>query len=75
MQHEGTRLARLVQELMELSRVQGADPMPGAAEVDVARLITEAADRARLAAEQSSIEVDGAVGRRRRWSSAATRRS
>ena len=35
MQHEATRLARLVQELMELSRVQGADPMPGAAEVDV----------------------------------------
>ena len=30
MQHESTRLARLVQELMELSRVQGADPMPGA---------------------------------------------
>jgi two-component system sensor histidine kinase SenX3 len=57
MQHEGTRLARLVQELMELSRVQGADPMPGAAEVDVATLITEATDRARLAAEQSSIEL------------------
>ncbi|MDQ6850847.1 MAG: ATP-binding protein [Actinomycetota bacterium] len=58
MQHEGTRLARLVQELMELSRVQGADPMPGAAEVDVELLLTEATDRAHLAAEQHSIALD-----------------
>ena len=57
MQHESTRLARLVQELMELSRVQGADPMPGAAEVEVARLLIEAADRVRLAAEQRDITV------------------
>jgi two-component system, OmpR family, sensor histidine kinase SenX3 len=57
MQHEGTRLARLVQELMELSRVQGADPMPTGAEIDVGRLISEAADRARLPAEQSSIDL------------------
>jgi two-component system, OmpR family, sensor histidine kinase SenX3 len=58
MQHESTRLARLVQELMELSRVQGADPMPGAAEVRVPKLLTEAVDRVRLAAEQRSITVE-----------------
>jgi two-component system sensor histidine kinase SenX3 len=58
MQHEGARLARLVQELMELSRVQGADPMPGAEAVDVSQLIVEAVDRARLAAEQASIQID-----------------
>jgi two-component system sensor histidine kinase SenX3 len=58
MQHEATRLARLVQELMELSRVQGADPMPGAAAVHVPELLTEAADRVRLAAEKGSIIVD-----------------
>jgi two-component system sensor histidine kinase SenX3 len=58
MQHESTRLARLVQELMELSRVQGADPMPGAAEVVVADLLSEAADRVRLAAEQRAIVID-----------------
>jgi two-component system sensor histidine kinase SenX3 len=58
MQQEGSRLARLVQELMELSRVQGADPMPGAEEVKVARLLAEAADRARLAAEQAHITVE-----------------
>jgi two-component system sensor histidine kinase SenX3 len=58
MQQEGSRLARLVQELMELSRVQGADPMPGAAEVKVARMLAEATDRTRLAAEQADITVD-----------------
>jgi two-component system sensor histidine kinase SenX3 len=58
MQHESTRLARLVQELMELSRVQGADPMPGAAEFGIENLLTEAADRVRLAAEQRSILID-----------------
>ena len=46
MQHEGARLTRLVGELMELSRVQGVDPMPGAASVDVRALVEESADRA-----------------------------
>ncbi|MDP9093996.1 MAG: ATP-binding protein [Actinomycetota bacterium] len=57
MQHEGARLARLVGELMELSRVQGMDPMPGAAPVDVRGLVDESADRAGLAAEQAGIEI------------------
>ena len=56
-QHEGSRLARLVGELMELSRVQGADPMPGAAEIDVRSIVAEAVERTRLAAEQASISV------------------
>jgi two-component system sensor histidine kinase SenX3 len=56
-QHEGSRLARLVGELMELSRVQGADPMPGGGEVDVRSIIAEAVERTRLAAEQASITV------------------
>ena len=53
-QHEGSRLAKLVGELMELSRVQGADPMPGAAEVEVDQIVAEAIERTRLAAEQAS---------------------
>ena len=57
MQHEGARLARLVGELMELSRVQGADPMPGATEVEVRTVVAEAIERTRLAAEQASIAV------------------
>jgi two-component system sensor histidine kinase SenX3 len=56
-QHEGARLAKLVGELMELSRVQGVDPMPGAEEVDVADIANEAIERSRLAAEQASITV------------------
>jgi two-component system sensor histidine kinase SenX3 len=56
-QHEGSRLARLVGELMELSRVQGADPMPGATEVDVRSIIAEVIERTRLAAEQASITI------------------
>ena len=59
-QHEGSRLAKLVGELMELSRVQGADPMPGATEVDVRSIVTEAIERTRLAAEQASITVSAA---------------
>jgi two-component system sensor histidine kinase SenX3 len=56
-QQEGLRLAKLVGELMELSRVQGADPMPGAAEVDVRSVVAEVIERTRLAAEQASITV------------------
>jgi two-component system sensor histidine kinase SenX3 len=62
-QHEGSRLARLVGELMELSRVQGADPMPGATEVDVRSIVAEAVERTRLAAEQASISVSYACPR------------
>jgi two-component system sensor histidine kinase SenX3 len=58
MQHEGSRLTRLVSELMELSRVQGVDPMPGADTVGVEALVDESADRCRLAAEQAVIDVD-----------------
>jgi two-component system, OmpR family, sensor histidine kinase SenX3 len=57
MQREGTRLSRLVRELIELSRVQGADPLPGAAIVEVRDIVGEAADGSRLAAEQSGITV------------------
>jgi two-component system sensor histidine kinase SenX3 len=57
MQHEGVRLTRLGSELIELSRVQGADPMPGATSIDVCGILEEAADRTRLAAEQAAITV------------------
>ena len=57
MQHEGGRLGRLVQELIELSRLQGADPLPTPAMVDVDRIVGEALDRTRLAAETAGIAV------------------
>jgi two-component system sensor histidine kinase SenX3 len=57
MQHEGIRLGRLVTELIELSRLQGADPLPTARVVAVDRLVAEAVDRTRLAAESAGIGV------------------
>ena len=42
MQHEATRLARLVQELIDLSRLQGADPLP---EPDAGRPSTRSSAR------------------------------
>jgi two-component system sensor histidine kinase SenX3 len=56
-QREGTRLGRLVTELIELSRLQGADPLPAAKMVSVDRVVTEAVDRTRLAAENAGITV------------------
>ena len=64
MQHEGTRLGRLVAELIELSRLQGADPLPSPAVVDVDDVVAEAVDRTRLAAESAGITVvSGGQGR------------
>ena len=58
MQKESTRLGRLVSELIELSRVQGIDPLPGSTEVPVCGLIDDALDRVRLAAEQASVRIE-----------------
>ena len=57
MQHEGTRLGRLVAELIELSRLQGAEPLPSPAVVSVDDVVAEAVDRTRLAADVAGITV------------------
>ena len=57
MQREGTRLGQLVGELIDLSRLQGADPLPGSNLVQVASVIAEACDRVRLVAERRDIVV------------------
>ena len=57
MQHEGTRLGRLVRELIDLSRLQGAEPLPGDDAVEIAPMLGEAADRTRLVADRAGIEV------------------
>lgn len=55
---EGGRLGRLVQELIELSRLEGADPLPSSATiVSVDHVVGEALDQTRLAAESASISV------------------
>jgi two-component system sensor histidine kinase SenX3 len=57
MQRESSRLGRLVQELIELSRLQGAEALPGQDLVSIDRIVGEAVDRSRLLAEQNGITV------------------
>ncbi|HVS67176.1 MAG TPA: ATP-binding protein [Mycobacteriales bacterium] len=57
MQREAQRLSRLVQELLDLSRLQGGEPLPEANEVMVDAVIDEAIDRARLGAEVKGITI------------------
>jgi two-component system, OmpR family, sensor histidine kinase SenX3 len=61
---ESQRLARLVNELLELSRLQGAEPLPAPDPVSVDRVVTEAIDRTRTAAAAKGIVV-AAKGTRR----------
>jgi two-component system sensor histidine kinase SenX3 len=58
--HESERLARLVRELIDLSRLQGGDPLPELAPVEVDRVLAEAVDRTRMAARAKRLEI--AVG-------------
>jgi two-component system sensor histidine kinase SenX3 len=57
MRVESARLGRLVQELIDLSRLQGAEPMRTASAVPVRAFVNEAVDRTRLAAAASDIDV------------------
>jgi two-component system, OmpR family, sensor histidine kinase SenX3 len=56
-QNESARLGRLVQELIDLSRLQGADPLPEQDLVQVDRVVTEAVDRARTVAAAAGIRL------------------
>ena len=49
-QHEAHRLGRLVQELIDLSRLQGAEALPAPERVRVDQVVSEALDRTRTAA-------------------------
>ncbi len=57
MRREAERLARLVQELIDLSRVQGADPVPDPAVVSVTQFVREAVDRVKHNADARDIRV------------------
>jgi two-component system sensor histidine kinase SenX3 len=56
-QHESTRLGRLVSELLELTRLQGAEPLPDPEPVAVDWVVAEVIDRTRTAANARNIEV------------------
>jgi two-component system, OmpR family, sensor histidine kinase SenX3 len=61
--HESSRLGRLVSELLELSRLQGAEPLPEPEPVAVDRIMAEVLDRTKEPAAAKDIEV-GFVGMR-----------
>jgi len=57
MTHEADRLARLVRELIDLSRLQGGEPLPELVPVEVDTVIAEAVDRTKLAASAKQIAI------------------
>ena len=57
MQHESERLTRLVQDVIELSRLQGHDPLQAPAAVCLDDVVAEAVDRSRLTAEARGISL------------------
>ncbi len=57
MQKESERLTRLVQQIIELSRLQGDDPLDEAAAVSVDELVERAIDRVRVDAEGKQVEL------------------
>ncbi|MEV6408525.1 MULTISPECIES: sensor histidine kinase [Streptomyces] len=62
MQIEATRLTNLVQELIDLSRVQNDDPLEDAEPVRVDELVAEAVDRCRHQAGAKQITMAANVG-------------
>ncbi|MDT3399440.1 ATP-binding protein [Streptomyces sp. B1866] len=66
MQAEATRLTSLVQEIIDLSRVQNDDPLEDAETVGVEELVAEAVDRCRhqAGAKQITIAPGGTAGLR-----------
>jgi two-component system, OmpR family, sensor histidine kinase SenX3 len=60
MQKESRRLSALVQELIELSRLQGGEPLPPGTEVSIADIVAECTDRARTVASAKGIQIETA---------------
>nr|MDP9496486.1 ATP-binding protein [Actinomycetota bacterium] len=56
-QHEVERLSRLVQELLDLSRLQGGEPLPDPVPVSVDEVVAEAVDRTRTVAASRGIRL------------------
>jgi two-component system sensor histidine kinase SenX3 len=58
MQNEAKRLADLVQEIIDLSRLQSSDPLQKAFAVEVSEAIGEAVSQAQFSSEQRSIYLE-----------------
>ena len=57
MQTESARLTRLVQQIIELSRLQGDDPLEGPQSVDVDAIVSRAIDESTIDAQSKGITV------------------
>ena len=64
MRQEASRLTKLAQDLITLSRIQAAEPIPDPIPVDVSLVVAEALDRCRMKANAHGIELaaDGDPG-------------
>lgn len=58
MQNEAKRLTDLVQEIIDLSRLQSSDPLQKAFAVEVTDLVREAVDQAQFSSEQRGISLE-----------------
>ncbi len=57
MRQEASRLTYLVQDLITLSRIQAAEPMPDPITVDLSTIVAEAVDRVRMKASARGIDL------------------
>jgi two-component system sensor histidine kinase SenX3 len=64
MRQEATRLTNLVQDMITLSRIQAAEPIPDPMPVDLDNVVAEALDRGRMKAGARGIEL-ASTGTRR----------
>lgn len=58
MQNESRRLAELVQEIIDLSRLQSSDPLQKAEDVSVNEIVREAIDQAQFSSEQRKVSLN-----------------
>jgi two-component system, OmpR family, sensor histidine kinase SenX3 len=64
MRQEASRLTYLVQDLITLSRIQAAEPVPDPIPVDLSAVVAEALDRVRMKASARGIELVAACDER-----------
>ncbi|WP_179646388.1 sensor histidine kinase [Spinactinospora alkalitolerans] len=57
MQQEAARLTSVIQDLITLSRIQGAEPMAEPDEIEIETVVEEALDAVRMAADSKEIEL------------------
>ena len=57
MRQEASRLTYLVQDLITLSRIQAAEPMPDPITVDLSAIVADAVDRVRMKASARGIDL------------------